>query len=99
MRILVNYCIHLLIMPQISFFLGIIIKMYYREHNPPHFHATYGEYTAIIDIQKLELWNGYLPPRVLGLVIERAAIHQNELMDNWGRAIKQETLLSIKPLV
>jgi len=86
-------------MPQISIFLGIIIKMYYREHNPPHFHAVYAEHSAIIDIQKLELWGGYLPPRVLGLVIEWAAIHQNELMDNWEKAIKQETLLPIKPLV
>ena len=86
-------------MPQISIFLGIIIKMYYREHNPPHFHADYGEHKAIVDIQKLELWNGYLPPRVLGLVIEWAAIHQAELMDNWEKAIKQEALLPIKPLV
>ncbi len=86
-------------MPQISFFLGIIIKMYYREHNPPHFHAQYGEHSAIIDIKKLELWNGYLPPRVLGLVIEWAAIHQSELMENWEKAIKQEELLPIKPLV
>ena len=59
----------------------------------------YGEFTVIIDIQKLELWNGYLPPRVLGLVIEWAAIHQNELMDNWEKAVKQEALVSIKPLV
>lgn len=86
-------------MPQISFFLGIIIKMYYREHNPPHFHANYAEHLAIIDIKKLELWSGYLPPRVLGLVIEWAAIHQNELMENWDKAIRQETLLPIKPLV
>jgi uncharacterized protein DUF4160 len=86
-------------MPQISFFLGIIIRMYYREHNPPHFHASYGEHEAIIDINKLELWNGYLPPRVLGLVIEWAAIHQSELMENWEKAIRQEALLAIKPLV
>ena len=86
-------------MPQISMFLGIIIKMYYREHNPPHFHADYAEHKAIIDIKKLELWSGYLPPRVLGLVIEWAAIHQDELMDNWEKSVQQETLLPIKPLV
>ena len=86
-------------MPQISIFLGIIIKMYYREHNPPHFHANYAEHTAIIDIKRLELWSGYLPPRVLGLVIEWAAIHQDELMENWEKAIRQEALLPIKPLV
>jgi len=86
-------------MPQISFFLGIIIRMFYRDHNPPHFHAEYGEYNALIDIQKLELWSGHLPPRVLGLVIEWAALHQQELMDNWARSVNQEALLQIKPLV
>jgi hypothetical protein len=73
--------------------------MYYREHNPPHFHADYGEYKATIDIKNLELFSGSLPPRVLGLVIEWAAIHQLELMENWERAINQETLVSIAPLV
>ncbi len=86
-------------MPQISFFLGIIIRMYFDDHNPPHFHASYAEHQAIIDIKKMELWSGYLPPRVLGLVIEWTAIHQAELMNNWEKAIKQEQLLQIKPLV
>jgi hypothetical protein len=72
--------------------------MYFDDHNPPHFHAGYAEHQAIIDIQKLELWSGYLPPRALGLVIEWAAIHQTELMDNWDKAIRQEKLLAIKPL-
>jgi hypothetical protein len=86
-------------MPQISFFLGIIIRMFYRDHNPPHFHAVYAEYEGIIDINKLDLINGALPPRVLGLVIEWAALHQEELMDNWERAKQQETLKAIAPLV
>ncbi len=86
-------------MPQISTFLGIIIKMFYRDHNPPHFHAEYGEFEGLIDIEKLELWSGHLPPRVLGLVIEWAAIHQNELFANWDKARKNETLDRIKPLV
>jgi len=73
--------------------------MFYRDHNPPHFHAQYGEYEALIDIRKLELWSGSLPPRVLGLVIEWAALHQQELLDNWEKAVQQEKLLSIKPLV
>jgi hypothetical protein len=51
-------------MPQISFFLGIIIRMFYRNHNPPHFHAVYAEYEGLIDINKLELIGGSLPPRV-----------------------------------
>lgn len=86
-------------MPQISFFLGIIIRMFYRDHNPPHFHAVYAEYEGLIDINKLELIGGRLPPRVLGLVIEWAALHQGELLDNWQRAKDQESLNAIAPLV
>ena len=86
-------------MPQISYFLGVIIRMFYRDHNPPHFHAVYAQYEALIDIEKNELFSGYLPPRVLGIVTEWTAIHQNELMDNWERARKQEPLLNIEPLV
>ena len=86
-------------MPQISYFLGVIIRMFYRDHNPPHFHAVYGDYEAIIDIKKFEVIYGYLSPRVLGLVAEWTALHQKELMDNWDRARRQEPLMAIAPLV
>jgi hypothetical protein len=86
-------------MPQISYFLGVIIRMFYRDHNPPHFHAVYGDYEALIDIEKNEIISGALPPRVLGLVVEWTALHQNELMDNWERSKKREALLKIEPLV
>lgn len=86
-------------MPQISYFLGIVIRMFYRDHNPPHFHAAYAEYEALIDINKLELWSGSLSPRVLGLVIEWAALNQRELLENWERARKLESLVAIRPLV
>ncbi|MFD2865340.1 DUF4160 domain-containing protein [Mucilaginibacter antarcticus] len=86
-------------MPQISFFLGIVIRMFYRDHNPPHFHAVYAEHEALVDIQKLEVIGGSLPPRVLGLVIEWTALHQDELLDNWEKARNQEPLLAIAPLV
>jgi hypothetical protein len=56
--------------------------MFYRDHNPPHFHAVYGNFEAIIDIERNELISGYLPPRVLGLVTEWAALNQKELMEN-----------------
>lgn len=87
------------LMPQISYFLGVIIRMFYRDHNPPHFHAFYGDFEALIDINKNEVIGGYLPPRVLGLVTEWTALHKNELLDNWERAKGQMPLLSIKPLV
>ena len=86
-------------MPQISYFLGVIIRMFYRDHNPPHFHAIYADFEGIIDIEKNELIGGELPPRVLGIVIEWTAIHQVELMQNWERARQQEPLLDIEPLV
>jgi hypothetical protein len=73
--------------------------MFYRDHNPPHFHAFYGNFEAIIDIQKNELIGGDLPPRVLGLVTEWASLHQLELMDNWERARRKESLVTIAPLV
>ena len=86
-------------MPQISYFLGVIIRMFYRDHNPPHFHAFYGDFEAIIDIERNELISGALPPRVLGLVTEWVSLHQVELMENWDRARKKESLLAIAPLV
>ena len=86
-------------MPQISYFLGVIIRMFYRDHNPPHFHAIYGNFEAIIDIEKNELISGHLPARVLGLVTEWTALNQKELMQNWERARRQEHLESIAPLV
>ena len=59
-----------LLMPQISYFLGIIIRMFYNDHNPPHFHAFYEDYEALIDMNKKEIIRGILPPRVLGIVVE-----------------------------
>jgi hypothetical protein len=86
-------------MPQISYFLGVIIRMFYRDHNPPHFHAVYADFEGIIDIEKNEIIGGELPPRVLVLVKEWSAIHKAELMDNWERARQQESLKDIAPLV
>lgn len=70
-------------MPSVSRFFGIIIYFYFRDHNPPHFHARYGEYEAEILIKDLSVDMGYLPPRVLGLVLEWAYMHKEELMENW----------------
>lgn len=57
-------------MPEISRFFGIVIKMYFDEHPPPHFHAEYGEQEALIDIRTLAIISGQLSPRALGLVME-----------------------------
>ncbi len=85
-------------MPEISRFFGIIIAMYFNEHNPPHFHAKYGDYKAEIDIATLEVLAGELPKRVKALVIEWAADHRRELMEDWQLARQMQELRSIEPL-
>ncbi len=85
-------------MPQISRFFGIIISMFYDEHNPPHFHATYGEFSAEIGINDLNVLVGKLPSRVLGLVIEWASMHQPELLENWSRIENGQSIEKIAPL-
>lgn len=85
-------------MPEISRFFGIIIAMYWDEHNPPHFHARYGHFKAVIDIDSLRLLEGELPARALGLVIEWAFGHRDELMGNWKRARENSPLKPIAPL-
>jgi phosphomannomutase len=85
-------------MPEISRFYGIVIKMFFDDHNPPHLHALYGEYEVLININSFAVFAGNLPPRALGLVIEWATQHQDELLINWERAKGQESLNKIEPL-
>lgn len=85
-------------MPEISRFFGIIIAMYYNDHSPPHFHARYGAQSAAVTIETLELLEGTLPPRALGLVSEWAAKHRAELMRNWDLARIRAVLDPIEPL-
>jgi len=85
-------------MPTISRFYGIVIGMYFDEHNPPHFHARYGSYEVVVRVRDFAVTEGYLPPKALGLVIEWAVSHQDELMKNWQSARQGKTLLPIEPL-
>jgi hypothetical protein len=71
-------------MPEICRFLGIVISMYFDDHNPPHFHVRYNEYRAVVDIRTLNTLNGTLPAKVRGLVEEWAEIHQEELLEMWA---------------
>lgn len=73
-------------MPVISRFYGIIIKIFFRqsEYNPPHIHAIYGEYVAIIDIQKLLIMEGDLPPKAQAMVIEWTKTNQQSLLNIWN---------------
>jgi hypothetical protein len=85
-------------MPTISRFLGIVIRMYFEDHPPPHFHAHYAEHEASIFIDTLEVREGSLPRRVLALVLEWAFQHRKELRENWQLAERQQPLKQIEPL-
>jgi hypothetical protein len=85
-------------MPVISRFYGILIAMFWDDHNPPHFHARYGEYKVAIEIGTLRILDGDLPPRALGLVVEWASQHKMELMNNWEEARNNRRLQKIEPL-
>jgi hypothetical protein len=85
-------------LPEISRFFGIIITMYHREHPPAHFHARYGGDKASIEIESLRVVDGGLPPRALGLVMEWAAIHRDELREDWTLAQAKAALKRIAPL-
>ena len=86
-------------MPRISEFLGIVITMYFRDHNPPHFHAQYAEYEAAVAVVEPRILKGRLPPRVLALVEEWAVLHEEELLENWERARHRRPLNRISPLI
>jgi hypothetical protein len=70
-------------MPEICRFLGIVITMYFDEHNPPHFHVRYNDYRASMAIEDLNVIAGSLPAKVRGLVQEWAENHRDELMHIW----------------
>ena len=85
-------------MPELSRFYGIIIYMYFREHDPPHFHAAYGEHEASIDIRTFGVLAGHLPARSLGLVVEWAELHKDEIQEAWNRARDHQLPHKIAPL-
>jgi hypothetical protein len=84
--------------PEISRFFGIVIRMFYNDHAPPHFHAEYGEHEALIEIESLAVYAGYLPNRALGLVREWAGLHREELRQDWTLARTGQVPSRIAPL-
>jgi hypothetical protein len=71
-------------MPEITRFYGIIIKLFFGDHPPPHFHAVYGEYVGLFNIETLEMIEGDLPNRAKRLVVEWALQNQNQLKTMWN---------------
>jgi len=84
-------------MPEISRFLGIVVRMYYLDHSPPHFHARYGSYSIVV---QLDTWivEGRFPPRALRHVLEWAELRQAELQADWKLARTKKILQPIPPL-
>ena len=70
-------------MPIIARFYGIIIKMYFKEHGIPYFHAIYGEYNGIFSIETLEMIEGDLPDRAQKMIKEWGMMYKDELMKLW----------------
>ena len=85
-------------MPTISSFYGVLIQMFAGDHAPPHFHALYAEHEVRIDLRDLRVMTGSLPRRAMALVLEWAAEHRDELMEDWKLCEKMQQPKRIEPL-
>lgn len=85
-------------MPTLSRFYGIVIRMYYDDHAPPHLHAIYEGAQVVIALDTLGILRGHLPRRALALVLEWTKLHGPELREAWRRAEAHEPLGTIPPL-
>lgn len=85
-------------MPTISVFYGIVVRMFVKDHPPPHFHVRYGEHRARVAIDSGVLLDGRLPRRVERLVGKWAELHRGELKENWRRIERSLPPETIEPL-
>lgn len=84
-------------MPEVSRFHGIVIMMFYKEHNPPHFHANYGEYRIVVNILDRTI-KGFMPKRAIKLIFTWMDLYEEELKVNWKRCKSDEEPFKIEPL-
>ena len=70
-------------MPTISIFFGLIIRMYYKDHQPPHIHVQYQNKNAVFDILTGDMTDGNLPVPQLRYVQAWVEIHRDDLFANW----------------
>lgn len=84
-------------MPVVSMFYGIVIYIFYDEHNPPHFHAEYAGYKALITMKDKTV-KGEMPKRALKLIFEWMEKHQDQLLEDWELSLKGQPLKNIEPL-
>lgn len=85
-------------MPTISSFYGVMIQMFAGDHAPPHFHALYAEHEVRIDLRDLRVMTGSRPRRAMALVLEWAAEHRDELLEDWKLCEKMKQPKRIEPL-
>lgn len=85
-------------MPTISVFYGVVVQMFAGDHPPPHFHALYAEHEVLIDLRDLSVYRGSLPRRALALVLEWAAEHRKELLEDWDLCSRTQPPKRIAPL-
>lgn len=85
-------------MPEVSRFYGIVIRFYYRDHPPTHFHAAYGEHEALIEIETGSVYQGFLPHTARDLVERWRVLHLEALRLDWQLARQRRPLRRIEPL-
>lgn len=85
-------------MPTISEFYGLVIRMFWNDHAPPHFHAHYAEFEAHYNIETLDVIRGKLPRRAHAMVLEWAALHRGELKEDWQLCESRQMPKKIEPL-
>jgi hypothetical protein len=85
-------------MPEISRFYGIVVRMYWDDHPPPHFHAQYGDMRAKIEIGTGRVLVGRLPGRAQQMLQQWELEHRSELVENWKRATSRAPLAPVPPL-
>ena len=84
-------------MPVLTMFYGIIVSMFYKEHNPPHIHVQYAEHNAIFDFEG-NMIEGNIPVKQIKLVEAWIVLHVEELVANWQLAQEQQSMFRIDPL-
>lgn len=82
-------------MPTISMFFGILIKMYFKEHNPPHFHAYYQGFSAVFEIKSGKLVSGFLPKKAEKIISEWTQENTEKLLENWELMEQEKPLFKI----
>jgi hypothetical protein len=90
-------------MPELSRFYGIVIAMFYQDHNPPHIHVYGGnskrpDWSIQLEIRDGSILDGEAPKLALKLVRDWLRLHREEVFDAWYLAVNGEKPFKIAPL-